>query len=109
MLTLCIIGNATNVEEHEMAETLIEAAEPLDPVYAAEREKRPVYSNEDLHLLVLQLILSLLLNPHKNSVEKRYYPTEAEAGQKLNVPFVLQCHVNHPGNSKLVRSATCAS
>jgi len=74
----------------------------LDPIYLHEREKRLLYSCEELHILVIQMTLSLLLSPHESGVEKLYYAEFPAEAERLNIPWVLKEHLNHKGNTKLV-------
>merc|ERR1712070_766929 len=88
---------------HVAEEELVQSPDTkADPIYCSGREKRVIYLHDELHLLVIQTVLSLLLNPHENSLERLYYAEFPAESNKLNVPFLLSHHLNHPGNLQLV-------
>lgn len=69
--------------------------------YMQERATRKVYRDKELHLSVLQLIMSLFLAP-SGLLEPYYadqYPTN---NKKLNIPYLLHLHINHPENSSII-------
>ncbi len=61
-----------------------------------------LYNFPELHLLVLQLILSLLLNPFQTAIEKIYFSEQPLESNKLNVPYVISKHLNHKANSAII-------
>lgn len=71
--------------------------------YSEERSRRPLYTDEQLHVSALVLIMSLLLSP-TGQLDTSYcdpYPWD----RKLqNIPFILHHHLNHPANRDVLPS-----
>jgi len=75
---------------------------PVRPVdLQAEQAARQVYSDQGLHLTVLQLVLTLLLRPD-GSLDPAYADSSPTDRLAHNVPFILLHHLNHPSNSSVV-------
>ncbi|KAF2073302.1 hypothetical protein CYY_005379 [Polysphondylium violaceum] len=73
--------------------------------YQKERNQRKLYKDTDLHIAVLQLIFSLLLNSNQ-TLEHSYSDQFPIVAKKLNVPFILHMHINHPDNEKIIPELT---
>jgi len=73
--------------------------------YQIERNNRKLYHDTDLHIALLQLIFSLLLNSNQ-TLEHLYSDQFPIVAKKLNVPFILHMHINHPANEKIIPELT---
>ena len=77
------------------------AASAMEVSYADERHRRLVYRDKDLHLQVLTLVFTLIVDA-RGQLDPGYcdqYPWD----RKLqNIPFVLHHHLNHPDNRSLL-------
>eukprot|EP01125_Pyxidicula_operculata_P002656 TRINITY_DN124_c7_g1_i1.p1 TRINITY_DN124_c7_g1~~TRINITY_DN124_c7_g1_i1.p1 ORF type:complete len:2853 (+),score=800.21 TRINITY_DN124_c7_g1_i1:78-8636(+) len=71
-------------------------------MYLKERLNRKLYSDDKLHLEFLDLIFVLLLSPNGFTLEPLYTNQFPMRILKMNIPFVLRLHVNHPTNSSLL-------
>ncbi|EGG14454.1 putative protein kinase [Cavenderia fasciculata] len=69
--------------------------------YQLERANRKLYHDKELHISILQLIFSLLLNPNQ-TLEHYYSDQYPILAKKLNVPFILQSHINHTQNEHII-------
>eukprot|EP01132_Coremiostelium_polycephalum_P007428 gene7428-9130_t len=69
--------------------------------YKIERNNRKLYHDKDLHISILKLIFSLLLNSNQ-TLEHLYSDQFPIVAKKLNVPFILQLHINHHDNEKII-------
>ena len=69
--------------------------------YAEEHSRRLVYRDPELHLQILVLVFTLIMDP-RGQLDPAYcdqYPWE----RKLqNIPFILHHHLNHPENRDLL-------
>lgn len=72
---------------------------PLD--YELERSQRRVYADRQLHLAVLELVVSLLLRPD-GSLDPMYTDAERTERKAQNVPFILQHHLDHRSNAGVI-------
>jgi len=91
-------GKSNNALPLPTEEQLISEA----ALYARERARRTLYLDIDLHVTLIQLILSLLVAPDWLSLEHVYCEPFPHAAKKLNVPYLLHLHINHPENSVLI-------
>eukprot|EP00887_Chlorella_sp_A99_P006671 scaffold3.g6671.t1 len=72
-----------------------------DLSFAEERRRRLLYRDADLHLSVLQLVFTLLLDA-RGQLDPAYcdaYPWERRLP---NAPFALSCHLSHEDNRALL-------
>eukprot|EP01088_Endostelium_zonatum_P014717 TRINITY_DN3332_c0_g1_i2.p1 TRINITY_DN3332_c0_g1~~TRINITY_DN3332_c0_g1_i2.p1 ORF type:complete len:1535 (-),score=318.61 TRINITY_DN3332_c0_g1_i2:98-4702(-) len=69
--------------------------------YNREREERKLYHNRGLHVNVLLLIFSLLLRPN-HTLEPLYTDSYPLNNKKMNIPFYLSRHINHPANAPII-------
>ncbi|KYQ93892.1 putative protein kinase [Tieghemostelium lacteum] len=81
-------------------------SEPIDLLsegqrYRIEKNNRKLYHDKDLHLTIIQLIFSLLLNSN-HTLEHLYSDQFPLVAKKLNVPFILHLHISYPENEKII-------
>jgi len=72
-----------------------------DLFYYSERKLRKIYEDNDLHSLMISLMISLLLTPKKGTLDEHYtsqYPVDEG---KPNIPYILHFHLNHPSNQHI--------
>jgi hypothetical protein len=69
--------------------------------YTRERCSRRIYQNAGLHVLLLELFISLMLNP-EGSLEALYSDRFPMESRRLNAPFFLTFHLNHAANANIV-------
>lgn len=77
----------------------------LTPEEFLDREKtvRRIYSDEELHVSMLTLLLQLLTaDANGDAMEKLYCDQLPLERGKPNVPFFLGCHLSHPQNAPLL-------
>ena len=72
---------------------------PVEPVMNL--DSRPLYQNEELHLLILQCIMALLMTPG-GSLSPTYWSRTPAAEGKPNLHNLLYDHLNHERNRHLV-------
>eukprot|EP01087_Luapelamoeba_hula_P014048 TRINITY_DN4056_c1_g1_i1.p1 TRINITY_DN4056_c1_g1~~TRINITY_DN4056_c1_g1_i1.p1 ORF type:complete len:3194 (-),score=531.19 TRINITY_DN4056_c1_g1_i1:7-9588(-) len=70
-------------------------------LYLEERNERKIYLSKQLHATILQLIFSLLLSS-LGILEPKYTDQFPSNNKKLNIPYLLHIHINHPANSSLI-------
>lgn len=69
-----------------------------DGFYEKERIKRPIYHDQELHSLMLSLLLCLLLQPERGTLDNLYchqYPID---NGKQNILYMLHRHISHDQN-----------
>jgi hypothetical protein len=76
-------------------------AASMELLYAKGRKFKPLYSDSDLHLAILELILALMVDP-RGDLETLYCAQFPIEQRKHNVPFLLYLHLNHTHNAALV-------
>jgi protein-tyrosine phosphatase len=69
--------------------------------YMQERKDHKIYAHTDVQVTILQLIFSLMLTPW-GSLETRYSDQFPLDNKKLNIPFFLRTHINHPANQSMI-------
>ncbi|KAL6064721.1 NEK protein kinase [Balamuthia mandrillaris] len=74
-------------------------------LYLREREDRKLYHDPDLHITALLLIFSLMLSPN-DTLESLYNDQFPLNNKKLNIPFYLSMHINHPANAGIIPELT---
>ena len=72
-----------------------------DDAYVLERSHRLVYVNPELHSLLLELLLTLLITRH-GTLESHYSDVEPSLNHRLNTLFLLQLHLNEPANEHVL-------
>merc|ERR1712137_2201 len=73
----------------------------INKFYRKERKERKLYASQKGHITALQLIFSLLLTPC-GTLEHLYTDQFPLDNKKLNIPFFLRYHLNHPDNSAIL-------
>lgn len=68
--------------------------------YKKERSMRPIYQDEELHSLMISLIVCLLLNPERGTLDDLYCSQYPLDNGKQNILFLLHHHLNHPKNNE---------
>ncbi|CEM32679.1 unnamed protein product [Vitrella brassicaformis CCMP3155] len=71
-------------------------------VYFKGREYRRLYSDPEIHSLMLGCLLTLLLTDKRGLLDERYCAQFPLTQNKENAPFVLQRHLNHEANESVV-------
>jgi hypothetical protein len=77
--------------------------------YSRERSEHKLYQDKEVHITLLQLILTLMLTPI-GTLEPLYSDQFPLNNKKHNVPFLLRMHLNHPLNRDIIpelAEATC--
>jgi len=70
--------------------------------YFQQRKARPLYRNKELHCMVLELALQLILDPEGPLLDAQHthqFPLEKH---RPNIPFLLRTHMNHPANERVL-------
>jgi serine/threonine protein kinase len=70
--------------------------------YFEQRQARPLYRNKELHIMVLELALHLILDPDGPLLDPQHthqFPLEKH---RPNIPFLLRTHMNHPANERVL-------
>jgi hypothetical protein len=73
--------------------------------YLRERSTRPIYLDDELHVLMLSLMMCLLLKPGRGTLDDLYcsqFPQTDNENQ--NVLYMLHFHLSHPKNQSIVPS-----
>lgn len=70
--------------------------------YIKERNARPIYQDEDLHVMMLSLILCLLLKPERGILDDLYCSQYPIDNGKQNILFLLHHHLNHNENQPVI-------
>ena len=73
----------------------------MTQLYMKERNEHKIYSNADIHVLVLRLIFSLMLDP-VGTLDSLYCDQFPLDNKKLNIPFLLRFHLSHPANRHIL-------
>lgn len=67
--------------------------------YFEGRQRRRIYDDDELHALMLTLILALLVTPQRGLLDPRYCDQYPHMNHQRNIPFLLSVHVNHSANA----------
>eukprot|EP00211_Chloroparvula_japonica_P005059 CAMPEP_0119120296 /NCGR_PEP_ID=MMETSP1310-20130426/1392_1 /TAXON_ID=464262 /ORGANISM="Genus nov. species nov., Strain RCC2339" /LENGTH=826 /DNA_ID=CAMNT_0007109765 /DNA_START=33 /DNA_END=2513 /DNA_ORIENTATION=- len=84
-------------EEDDVPEDVLER----NQAYLYARKQRKFYSSEKLHIAVLRLVLALLIRKN-GTLEENYIVQYPLTEKKINIPFILHQHINHPANSDIL-------
>ncbi|CAL8469507.1 g9048 [Coccomyxa elongata] len=76
--------------------------------YSEERARRVLYQDKDLHLLVLEVVLELLLNG-AGQLDPLYCSHQPLERRQQNIPHLLHHHLNHPANATLAAPLLAAA
>ncbi|GAQ90638.1 hypothetical protein KFL_006660010, partial [Klebsormidium nitens] len=71
--------------------------------YEARRAGRMLYREEGLHVAVLELILCMMTSA-EGDLEPLYSDNLPTANRRLNAPFFLFHHLNHPANAQALQT-----
>lgn len=82
------------------ADLQLGAAAP-DVSYAEERQRRMLYRDDDLHLQILVLVFTLILDA-RGQLDWAYCDQYPWYRKLQNIPFVLHHHLNHPDNRPIL-------
>lgn len=110
--SLRFVKQSTNrriLEDIENLTGMLDDIEELSPediiernqLYLSERNERKIYMDKALHITFLQLIFSLLLTP-MGTLQPLYTDQFPVNNKKLNIPFLLHSHINHPANGPII-------
>jgi len=72
--------------------------------YASERKSRPIYHDKELQSMMLSLVLCLLLQPNRGTLDDLYchqYPID---NGKQNILYILHQHLSHEQNQDIIES-----
>lgn len=72
--------------------------------YKKERSNRLVYSDKELHSLILTLIITLILDNERGILEDDYCSSHPYIYNKTNILYILSEHLNHTDNKYVVPS-----
>ena len=64
--------------------------------YLKERSARPIYQDEELHVLMLSLTVCLLLRPERGTLDDLYCSQYPIMNGKQNILYLLHHHFNRP-------------
>lgn len=70
--------------------------------YYSERRLRKIYDDDELHVLVLSLVISLLLTPNRGVLDDLYCSQYPINNGKPNILYLLHFHLNHPSNQHVL-------
>jgi hypothetical protein len=69
--------------------------------YLKARRARKLYCSPQLQSLSVTLIIALMIRKN-GTLEEKYVAQYAITEKKLNIPFILHKHINHPANMDVV-------
>ena len=96
VLSSLIESTAQFVERHE---AMLESDEVL--FYEKERKNRKLYRNDELHVAILTLLMSLLITSN-STLDSRYCDQFPLNKNLPNVPFMLHFHINDSYNEHII-------
>jgi len=70
--------------------------------YYSERKLRKIYEDDELHVLVVSLMISLLLTPHRGILDEHYTSQYPVDDGKPNILYIMHFHLNHPSNQHIL-------
>ena len=70
--------------------------------YYSERKLRKIYEDDELHVLVLSLMISLLLTPNRGTLDEHYTSQYPIDDNKPNILYIMHFHLNHPSNQHIL-------
>jgi len=74
--------------------------------YFEGRQRRWIYCDDEMHTLILALILALLVKPEKGLLDPRYCHQQPLAHKQRNILFLLSLHLNHSANKGILPQLT---
>jgi hypothetical protein len=66
--------------------------------YMRERHTRPIYLDDELHVLMLSLMMCLLLKPERGTLDELYCSQFPIDNENKNVLYLLHMHLSHRKN-----------
>jgi len=66
--------------------------------YMRERNTRPIYLDDELHVLMLSLMMCLLLKPERGTLDELYCSQFPIDNENQNVLYLLHMHLSHRKN-----------
>eukprot|EP00347_Sterkiella_histriomuscorum_P005241 403357349 len=71
--------------------------------YQKERNARPIYQDEELHVLMISLLSCLLLKPERGILDDLYCSQYPVDNGKQNILYLMHHHLNHASNQSVVQ------
>ena len=65
------------------------------------RSEHKLYASASIHITLIELIFSLMITP-LGTLEHLYSDQFPLNAKKLNIPFLLRMHLNHPSNRSVI-------
>ena len=72
--------------------------------YMKERNVRPIYQDDELHVLMISLIMCLLLKPDRGTLDELYSSQFPINDDNQNILYLLHWHLSHEKNQNIVPS-----
>lgn len=69
-----------------------------------ERSVRPIYQDDELHVLMLSLMMCLLLKPERGTLDELYSSQFPIHDDNQNILYLLHWHLSHAKNQDIVPS-----
>lgn len=73
----------------------------LNIFYSKERNNRLLYNDKELQSLIVAIIMCLIVNPNRGTLDELYCSSYPFEFNKSNVLFFLHHHLNHPDNQEM--------
>ena len=99
VLSSLIDSTVQFVDRHDALKHLLESDEVQ--FYEQERKNRKLYRNDELHVAILTLLMSLLITSN-STLDSRYCDQFPLMKNLPNIPFMLHYHINDLYNERLV-------
>jgi len=96
-----LVLNGTNQKAAEDLPAKKQDTVAITQDYSRERSEHKLYQDKEVHITLLQLILTLMLTP-LGTLEPLYSDQFPLNNKKHNVPFLLRMHLNHPLNRDII-------
>lgn len=64
-------------------------------LYLNERSMRPIYQDDELHVLMLSLMMCLLLKPQRGTLDELYCSQFPIDNENQNFLYLLHFHLSH--------------
>jgi serine/threonine protein kinase len=69
--------------------------------YMKERNNRLVYNDQELHALLISLVICLIITPSRGTLDDLYCPPLYDFN-KINILYILHHHLNHQDNQEIL-------
>ena len=70
--------------------------------YYSERKLRKLYEDDELHVLVISLMVTLLLSPNRGTLDEYYTSQYPIDDGKPNILYIMHFHLNHASNQHIL-------